>query len=73
MAKNLKLAKPDWLEASYNDLLEELPRSICPTVRGVASVMKFMADLGLNPKASQIKTEDVVDLTLCKRLGRSAS
>lgn len=69
MAKNLKLSKPDKIELSYNDLVEELPRSICPTVAGVRSVMKFMADLGLNPKAMQMKTEEVVDLTLCKRLG----
>ena len=30
MSKNLKLAKPDRLEASYNDLVEELPRSAQP-------------------------------------------
>lgn len=69
MTKNLKLAKPDRLEASYNDLVEELPHSICPSVAGVRSVMKFMVELGLNPKAAQIKTDDVVDLTLCKQLG----
>jgi ABC-type nitrate/sulfonate/bicarbonate transport system substrate-binding protein len=73
MAKNLKLAKPDRLEASYNDLVEELPRSICPTIAGVRSVMKFMAELGLNPKAAQIKTDEVVDLTLCKQLGGNGS
>jgi len=69
MTKNLKLSKPDKIELSYNDLVEELPRSICPTVPGVRSVMKFMADLGLNAKAAQMKTDEVVDLTLCKRLG----
>jgi hypothetical protein len=26
-------------------------------------------ELGINPKAAQIKTEEVVDLALCKRLG----
>jgi ABC-type nitrate/sulfonate/bicarbonate transport system substrate-binding protein len=72
MIKNLKLAKPDRVEASYNDLVEELPRSICPTVAGVHSVMKFMAELGLNPKAAQLKTDDVVELSLCKRLGGDA-
>jgi ABC-type nitrate/sulfonate/bicarbonate transport system substrate-binding protein len=69
MAKNLKLAKPERLEASYQDLVEELPRSICPTVSGVKSVVKLMAELGINPKAGQIKIEEIVDLTLCKRLG----
>ena len=68
MAKKLKLAKPDRLEASYNDLVEELPNSICPSVEGVRSVMKFMVELGLNPKAEQIKADDVVDLALCKQL-----
>jgi hypothetical protein len=28
-----------------------------------------MAELGINPKAAQLKAEDVVDLTLCKKLG----
>jgi ABC-type nitrate/sulfonate/bicarbonate transport system substrate-binding protein len=69
MAKNLRMAKPDRIEASYNDLVDELPRSICPTVPGVRSVMKLMAELGLNPKAAQMKTDDVVDLSVCKRLG----
>ena len=36
---------------------------------GVRSVLKLMVELGINPKASQIKTEEVVDLALCKRLG----
>jgi hypothetical protein len=31
--------------------------------------MKLMAELGLNPKAAQLKTDDVLDLNLCKRLG----
>ena len=69
MAKNLKLAKREKLEASYQDLVDELPRSICPTVTGVKSIVKLMADLGINPKAAQIKADAIVDLTLCKRLG----
>jgi hypothetical protein len=28
-----------------------------------------MVDLGINPKANQLKVEDVVDVTLCKRWG----
>jgi hypothetical protein len=73
MAKNLRMAKPDRIEASYNDLVEELPRSICPTVPGVRSVMKLMAELGLNPKAAQMKTEEVIELPLCRRLGGSGT
>jgi ABC-type nitrate/sulfonate/bicarbonate transport system substrate-binding protein len=69
MGRNLKLAKPEQLEASYQDLVEELPHSFCPTMPGVSSIVKLMAELGINPKAGQIKTEEIVDLTLCKRLG----
>jgi NitT/TauT family transport system substrate-binding protein len=69
MARNLKLAKPDRLEASYEDLVEELPRSICPTLPGVKSIVTLMGELGLNPKAAHIKADAVVDLGLCRRLG----
>ena len=69
MAKNLRMVKPERIEASYNDIVEELPGSICPTEPGVRSVMKLMAELGLNPKAAQMKTADIVDLSICKRLG----
>jgi hypothetical protein len=50
-----------------------LPRSICPTVPGVRSIMKLMTEFAINPKAAQVKVEDVVDLTLCKRWGGEAS
>jgi hypothetical protein len=70
MSKNLKVANSERIEAAYLDIVEELPRNICPTVPGVRSVLKLMAELGINPKASQIKTDEVVvDLALCKRLG----
>jgi hypothetical protein len=69
MGRNLKLAKPEQIEAAYQDLVEELPHSLCPTMPGVSSIVKLMAELGINPKAGQIKTEEIVDLTLCKRLG----
>jgi hypothetical protein len=68
MAKNLKVS-PERIEAAYSDIVEELPRNICPTVPGVRSVLKLMVELGINAKAAQVKSEDVVDLALCKRLG----
>lgn len=72
MTKQLKLARPERTEAAYSDLVEELPRNVCPTVAGVRSILKLMVELGINPKAAQIKTEEVVDLTLCKRLAGEA-
>lgn len=70
--KNLKVNDRERIETVYGELVEEFPRSICPTVPGVRSIMKLMVDLGINPKAAQLKAEDVVDLTLCKRLGGDA-
>ena len=70
--KNLKVTDRERVETVYGELVEEFPRSICPTLRGVRSIMKLMVDLGINPKAAQLKVEDVVDLTLCKRWGGDA-
>ena len=70
--KNLKVTDRERVETVYGELVEEFPRSICPTVPGVRSIMKLMVDLGINPKAAQLKVEDVVDLTLCKRWGGDA-
>jgi ABC-type nitrate/sulfonate/bicarbonate transport system substrate-binding protein len=70
--KNLKVTDRERVETVYGELVEEFPRSICPTVTGVRSIMKLMVDLGINPKAGQLKVEDVVDLTLCKRWGGDA-
>ncbi|HEY6997211.1 MAG TPA: ABC transporter substrate-binding protein [Candidatus Binatia bacterium] len=69
LMKNLKMSARDRAEAAYSDLVEDLPRSICPTVPGVRSIMKLMVEMGINPKAANLKVEDVVDLTLCKQLG----
>src|SRR5262245_48320226 len=73
LMKNLKLNDRERAETVYGELVEEFPKSICPTVPGVRSIMKLMVDLGINPKATQLKVEDVVDLTLCKRLGGDGS
>jgi ABC-type nitrate/sulfonate/bicarbonate transport system substrate-binding protein len=73
LMKNLRIGARDKAETVYGDLVDDLPRSICPTVAGVRSIMKLMVEMGINPKAAQLKVEDVVDLTLCKRLGGDAS
>jgi hypothetical protein len=35
---------------------------------GIASVLKLMAQHGINPKAAELKPEDIGDLSLCKKL-----
>jgi len=69
MIKQLRLASAERAEPFYAQLVEELPRNICPTASGVRSILKLMVELGINPKAAALKAEDVIDLGLCKRLG----
>ncbi|MGH7769270.1 MAG: ABC transporter substrate-binding protein [Candidatus Binatia bacterium] len=71
IGKNLRLSKPEQIEKAYVDLRKELPRKPCPTLEGVASVLKLMAQHGLNAKAAQLKPEDVADMALCKKLDES--
>ena len=60
--------KPDRLERAYKTAIDDLPRKPCPTFQGVASVLKIMAQYGLNPKAAQLKPDEIMDLSLCKKL-----
>lgn len=71
IAKYLRLDKPERVEKAYQDLRQKLPRKPCPTLEGVASVLKLMAQHGLNTKAVQLKPEDVADMSLCKKLDES--
>jgi NitT/TauT family transport system substrate-binding protein len=71
IAKNLKLDKPERVEKAYLDLRAALPRKPCPSLEGIASVLKLMAQHGINPKAAQLKPEDVADMSVCKKLDES--
>lgn len=68
LARNLRLDKPERLETAYLGLVEELPKKPCPTMEGVASVLKLMVQHGLNAKAAKVKPEEIADLTPCKKL-----
>lgn len=71
ISRYLRLDRPERVEKAYQDLRKKLPRKPCPTIEGVASVLKLMTQHGLNPKASQLKPEDLVDMSLCKKLDES--
>jgi hypothetical protein len=71
LARNLRLDKPDRLEKAYQGLVGELPKRPCPSLEGVVSVLKLMAQHGLNAKASQVKPEDIADMSVCKKLEES--
>jgi ABC-type nitrate/sulfonate/bicarbonate transport system substrate-binding protein len=66
IAKNLRLPNPDAAEDFYLEALEELDRKPYPTVEGTRTVIKFVAEQ--NPKVASIKAEDIIDLSLLKKL-----
>jgi ABC-type nitrate/sulfonate/bicarbonate transport system substrate-binding protein len=71
IARNLRLDRPDRLERAYRSIAETIPRKPCPTLPGIASVLKLMTQHGLNPKAAELKAEDIADVSLCKKLDDS--
>ena len=71
IARNLRLDRPDRLEAAYRAIAETIPRKPCPSLAGIASVLKLMAQHGINPKAAELKPEDIADMSLCKKLDDS--
>lgn len=68
IARNLKLDKPDRVESAYHSIAAMFPRKPCPSLSGIASVLKLMAQHGLNSKAAELKPDDIADMALCKKL-----
>ncbi len=71
IARNLRLDRADRLERAYQTITESFPRKPCPSLAGIASVLKLMAQHGLNPRAAELKPEDIADMSLCKKLDDS--
>jgi NitT/TauT family transport system substrate-binding protein len=71
IARNLKLDRSDRLERAYATISESFPRKPCPSLPGIASVLKLMAQPGLNAKAAELKPQDIADMSLCKRLDQA--
>ena len=71
LGRNLRLDKPDRVEKAYQTLIGELPKKPCPSMEGVASVLKLMAQHGLNAKATQVAPDEIADLSLCKKFEES--
>ena len=67
LARNLRLDKGERVEKAYQQLVAALPKKPCPSMEGVAAMLKLMAQHGLNPKAAQIKPEEIADMSYCKR------
>jgi NitT/TauT family transport system substrate-binding protein len=71
LGRNLRLDKPERVEKAYQGLVAALPKRPCPSMEGVSSMLKLMAQHGLNAKASQVKPEEVADLSYCKKFEES--
>ncbi|MGH7854049.1 MAG: ABC transporter substrate-binding protein [Candidatus Binatia bacterium] len=67
LARNLRLDKGERVEKAYQQLVAALPKKPCPSMEGVAAMLKLMVQHGLNAKAAQIKPEEVADMSYCKR------
>jgi ABC-type nitrate/sulfonate/bicarbonate transport system substrate-binding protein len=68
IVRNLRIDRADRLERAYQTIAESFPRKPCPSFPGIASVLKLMAQHGLNPKAVELKPENIADTSLCKKL-----
>lgn len=71
LGRNLRLDKPERIEKAYQGLISALPRHPCPSTEGIIAMLKLMAQHGLNAKASQIKPEEIADMSYCKRFEES--
>jgi NitT/TauT family transport system substrate-binding protein len=71
LGRNLRLSKANQIEKAYQGLVSALPKRPCPSVDGMNAVIKLMAQHGINPKAAQLKAEDQLDLSFCKRFDDS--
>ena len=67
LGRNLRLTKPDQIEKAYQGLVGGLSKKPCPSIEGMTAVIKLMAQHGINAKASQLKAEEQIDLSFCKR------
>jgi NitT/TauT family transport system substrate-binding protein len=68
LAKNLRISQKD-AEKAYEDLLPKVERKPYPSMDAVKATIQIM---GLrNPKIAQLKPEDLVDVSILKRLEQS--
>lgn len=66
IARNLRLRNTEEAETFYLQALEELDRRPYPTLEGMRTVLKYVAEQ--NPKAASVKAEEIVDTAVLKNL-----
>lgn len=68
LAKNLRLGADDARHA-YDDLIPKVERRPYPDLDAIRATIKIIGDR--NPKIAQLKTEDIVDTSILRRLDQS--
>jgi NitT/TauT family transport system substrate-binding protein len=68
LTKELKLSNEHQAEVAYRELTGGLPKKPYPTREGISSAIQLMTRLKINPKAAEVKAEDVIDLEPLRRL-----
>ncbi len=68
IAKNLRLLGDD-AKLAYDDLIPKVERKPYPNLDAIKATIKIMGDR--NPKIAQLKTEDIVDTSILRRLDQS--
>lgn len=66
LGRNLRL-QGERVEKAYQQLIAAMPRRPCPSTEGIVAMLKLMSQHGLNPKAANIKPEEIADMSYCKR------
>ena len=70
IAKHLKLGKPEEIEATYKDGMEDVTRDPVPSLEGGAMVLKLMAELEIIKEASRLKPSDIMDPSIVEKFER---
>ena len=65
LAKNLRL-DPEKADAAYRDLLPKVERKPYPSMEAIAATIQITGET--NPKIAQLKPEQLVDLSILRRL-----
>ncbi len=66
IAKNLRMRNVEDAEDYYAGALEELDRKPYPTVQGLRTVLKYVAEQ--NPRVASLRAEDLMESSLLKKL-----
>lgn len=70
IAKHLKLGKPEEIEETYKNGMEDVTRDPAPSLEGGAMVLKLMAELEIIKEASRLRPSDIMDPSIVEKFER---